>query len=208
MVLPRIVLASQSPARLKLLRNIGIEPVVIVSHVDEDAVAHQKGWSSPHDLAQGLAIAKAEAVAATLDFDAIVIGCDSVMEFDGVAYGKPLDVADALERVAALSGNRGFLYTGHHVVRVQGGVHSSASAIARTEVVFNELTPAEVTAYVATGEPLHVAGAYTLDSLGGPFIAEIHGDASNVVGLSVSSLRALFAQLGVGWEQVLKLNEK
>ena len=203
MALPQIVLASQSPARLQLLRNIGIEPQVIVSHVDEDAVAHERGWSTPHDLSQGLAQAKARAVADELESDAIVIGCDSVMEFEGNAYGKPADAAEAQARLSAMSGSSGFLYTGHHVIHLAGGERHEVGALCRTEVRFHSLSEAEIEAYIATGEPLKVAGSYTLDSLGGPFIKEISGDASNVVGLSVSTLRLLLAQLGFGWELVL-----
>lgn len=202
--LPRIVLASQSPARLKLLRAVGIEPDVMVSAVDETAIAAAAGWASPHDVSQGLAIAKAEVVAAELPIDHLIIGCDSVMEFDGIAYGKPANVDEARERLAQLSGSSGFLYTGHHVIWKAANGDRAASALTRTQVLFHELTAAEVEAYIATGEPLRVAGAYTLDALGGPFIKEIHGDATNVVGLSVPTLRRMFAELGLGWELVLQ----
>lgn len=202
--LPNIVLASQSPARLKLLRAVGIEPLVMVSAVDEEAVAAAAGWASPHDVSQGLAVAKAQAVAAQLPTGHLVIGCDSVMEFDGVAYGKPANVDEARERLAQLSGSSGFLYTGHHVIWLTADGDRAVSALTRTQVSFHQLSAAEIEAYIATGEPLRVAGAYTLDALGGPFIKEIHGDATNVVGLSVPTLRRLFAELGLGWELVLQ----
>ena len=202
-MLPRFILASASPARLTLLRNVGIEPEVIVSAVDEEAVAAAAGWSTPHDISQGLAIAKARAVAKSVSGSALVIGCDSVMEFDGKAYGKPENPAVAKERLTAMSGASGFLYTGHHVLHVEDGQLREASALVRTEVRFHEISEAEIDAYIATGEPLRVAGSYTLDSLGGPFIKEIVGDATNVVGLSVPALRLLLAELGFGWEHVL-----
>ncbi len=208
-MLPEIVLASASPARRQLLLNVGITPRIIVSHVDEDGLVADNNWTSPEQVAGGLAIAKAEAVAQkiaqTLDLsDVLIIGCDSVMEFGGHLHGKPGTPDAASARLREMSGGSGHLHTGHHVIRVTDGVASSASAVTSTEVVFNEITEAEVAAYVATGEPLHVAGAYTLDSLGGPFIREIHGDPSNVIGLSLPTLRGLFGELGVTWDQVLR----
>lgn len=204
MTLPRFVLASASPARLKLLRAVGIEPEVIVSAVDEERLAASSGWQTPHDISQGLAIAKAEAVAATLTGPALVVGCDSVMEFEGGAYGKPADEAEARVRLRAMSGGFGYLYTGHHLISLQGEGRRAASALVRTEVHFHELSDAEISAYIATGEPLRVAGSYTLDALGGPFVREIRGDSTNVVGLSVPTLRLLLAEIGIGWEQVLQ----
>lgn len=187
-----------------LLKQIGLTPEVIVSEVDEDAVAASQGWSAPHDLSLGLAIAKARAVHESTTGDALIIGCDSVMEHHGMAYGKPKDSVEARERLVALSGSSGFLFTGHHLISRIGDEVKETSALVSTEVCFHTLTEAEVSAYISTGEPLKVAGAYTLDSLGGPFIREIHGDASNVVGLSVPTLRLLFAELGIGWERVLE----
>ena len=203
--LPTIVLASASPARRQLLRNVGIEPVIHVSHVDEDALVAQNLWTTAEAVAGGLAIAKAQAVAAHTDLDdALIIGCDSVMEFGGHLHGKPGTPEAAAERLREMSGGSGHLYTGHHVIRMSGSERTSVSAVTSTHVVFHDISAAEVDAYVSTGEPLHVAGAYTLDSLGGPFIKEIHGDPSNVIGLSLPTLRALLAQLGVGWELVLE----
>ena len=204
MSLPRFVLASASPARLKLLRAVGIEPEVIVSAVDEEGLAASSGWETPHDISQGLAIAKARAVAAALEGTALVIGCDSVMEFDGVAYGKPANEAEAWERLRAMSGGFGNLFTGHHLIWLQAGERREASALVRTEVHFHEITDAEIEAYIASGEPLRVAGSYTLDALGGPFLREIRGDSTNVVGLSVPTLRLLLGELGLGWEHVLR----
>ncbi|MEY4322511.1 MAG: hypothetical protein RL410_292 [Actinomycetota bacterium] len=199
-MLPRIVLASASPARLQLLRNVGIEPHVHVSGVDEDALTKSSGWNTASEVALGLAIAKAQHVAQQLDASHLIIGCDSVMEINDAMYGKPGSIENARERLREMSGSRGWLHTGHCVIA--DGVRV-ASAVTRTEVVFHEMSDAEIEAYLATGEPLHVAGSFTLDSLGGPFIREIHGDPSNVVGLSLPTLRNLFAELGFGWELVL-----
>lgn len=204
-MLPKIVLASASPARKKLLENVGISADIVVSHVDEEALVERQQWTSPEQIAGGLAIAKAEEVARQLsDSDVLIIGCDSVMEFGGHLHGKPGTPEAATARLKEMSGGSGFLHTGHHVIRRIAGVASSASAVNSTQVVFNELSDAEVEAYVATTEPLHVAGAYTIDSLGGVFIREIHGDPSNVVGLSLPTLRGLFAELGVTWDAVLR----
>ena len=181
-MLPRIVLASASPARLQLLRNVGIEPHVHVSGVDEDALTKSSGWNTASEVALGLAIAKAQHVAQQLDASNLIIGCDSVMEINDAMHGKPGSIENARERLREMSGGRGWLHT---------------------EVVFHDISDAEIEAYLATGEPLHVAGSFTLDSLGGPFIREIHGDPSNVVGLSLPTLRNLFAELGFGWELVL-----
>lgn len=204
MSLPTIVLASASPARRQLLRNVGIEPLIHVSHVDEDALVAENRWTTAEAVAGGLAIAKAQAVAEIITIDdALIVGCDSVMEFNGHLHGKPGTPEAAAARLAEMSGGSGHLYTGHHVIRVSGATVNAASAVTSTNVVFHEISAAEVNAYVETGEPLHVAGAYTLDSLGGPFIKEIHGDPSNVIGLSLPTLRALFRTLGIGWELVL-----
>jgi septum formation protein len=208
-MLPEIVLASASPARRQLLLNVGITPRILVSHVDEDRLVADNNWITPEQVAGGLAVAKAEEVARQLeDPNLLIIGCDSVMEFGGHLHGKPGTVAAATARLREMSGGAGHLHTGHHVIRVTDGVASRASAVTSTEVVFNEISDAEVEAYVATGEPLHVAGAYTLDSLGGPFIREIHGDPSNVIGLSLTTLRGLFAALGVTWDHILRLNSQ
>ena len=204
-MLPAIVLASASPARLQLLRNVGIEPAVVVSDIDETAMVAAHNWQSAEEIAGGLAVAKAEHVGTRLlEPEVVVIGCDSMMEFQGHLHGKPGDAAAARHRLAEMSGGSGFLHTGHHVIYNSANGRRTASAVTSTEVVFHELTEAEIDAYVATGEPLHVAGAYTLDSLGGPFIKEIHGDPSNVIGLSLPTLRHLFAEVGIAWDLVLR----
>ena len=193
----RFVLASQSPARLALLRAAGLEPERIVSGVDEDSF----NAASPAELALQLAIAKAQTVAAQVGAGAIVVGCDSVLEFENEALGKPADIADARARWQRMRGKDGVLLTGHCVVDTRGGadpdVWNVALDVSPTMVRFAELSDEEIEAYLATGEPLHVAGAFTLDGLGGWFVESIVGDPSNVVGLSLPLLRRLLAEVGV-----------
>ncbi|MFF4234163.1 Maf family protein [Streptomyces sp. NPDC001820] len=188
---PRIVLGSASPARLNLLRQAGLAPEVIVSGVDEDALSA----ATPAELALALAEAKAAAVAARPEAaGALVIGCDSVLELDGQALGKPADAEDAAARWKAMRGRSGALLTGHCVTDTATG--RSVSATASTTVRFGDPTDDEIAAYVASGEPLHVAGAFTLDGRSAPFIDSIEGDHGNVIGLSLPLLRRLLAELG------------
>ncbi|MBT2395885.1 nucleoside triphosphate pyrophosphatase [Streptomyces sp. ISL-100] len=187
----RLVLASASPARLALLRQAGLAPEVVVSGVDEDAITAP----TPGELALVLAEAKAASVAARPEAaDALVIGCDSVLELDGQALGKPADAEDATSRWKSMRGRSGILQTGHCVIDTATG--RRASATASTTVRFGEPTDAEISAYVATGEPLYVAGAFTLDGRSAPFIDGIDGDPGNVIGLSLPLLRRLLADLG------------
>jgi septum formation protein len=195
---PRLVLASASPARLKTLRAAGIEPAVVVSSVDEDAVVARYGVSDPHDVALVLARAKAEDVAALDEADdALVVGCDSVLELDGAALGKPDDAADAVRRWESMRGRSGVLHSGHCLCDTATG--HVAAATASTTVHFADLTDDEIAAYVATGEPLHVAGAFTVDGLGGAFVTGLEGDHHNVVGVSLPLLRDLVTELGHLW---------
>ncbi|WJV46560.1 Maf family protein [Streptomyces flavofungini] len=188
----RLVLASQSPARLGLLRQAGLAPEVIVSGVDEDAVTAP----TPAELAKALAEAKASVVAARPDAKgALVVGCDSVLELDGRALGKPADVAEATARWQDMRGRAGVLQTGHCVYDTLSGEHVAATA--STVVRFGKPSDAEIAAYVASGEPLHVAGAFTLDGRSAPFIDGIEGDHGNVIGLSLPMLRRLLGELGV-----------
>lgn len=187
-----LVLASQSPARLALLRQAGLAPEVVVSGVDEDAVTA----ATPAELALVLAEAKAGAVAARPEAaGALVVGCDSVLELDGRALGKPVDAEDATARWKAMRGRSGVLQTGHCVIDTESG--RRASATAGTVVRFGEPSDAEIAAYVATGEPLYVAGAFTIDGRSSAFIDGIDGDHGNVVGISLPLLRRLLAELGV-----------
>ncbi|MET8544906.1 nucleoside triphosphate pyrophosphatase [Kitasatospora sp. NPDC004799] len=186
-----LVLASASPARLGLLRQAGLDPRVVVSGVDEDAITA----ATPAELALVLAEAKAKAVAAELADGELVIGCDSVLELDGEALGKPADAAEALARWQSMRGRAGVLRTGHCVIDTSTGRQSSATA--STTVRFGTPDDAEIAAYVASGEPLHVAGAFTLDGRSAPFIDGIDGDPGNVIGLSLPLLRRLLADLDV-----------
>jgi septum formation protein len=188
----RVVLASASPARLRLLRDAGLDPDVAVSGVDEASVADD----DPHTLVTALAQLKAEAVAQRLDAPALVIGCDSMLEFYGEILGKPGTPEAATERWQRMRGETARLLTGHCVIDSNSG--RQASDVGETVVHFGQPSDAEIAAYVDTGEPLHVAGAFTLDGKAAPFIDAIEGDASNVIGLSLPVLRRLLAQLGVG----------
>ncbi|QIQ02996.1 septum formation inhibitor Maf [Streptomyces liangshanensis] len=188
----RLVLASASPARLSLLRQAGLAPEVIVSGVDEDALSAP----TPAALALLLAEAKATAVAGLPGTaGALVVGCDSVLDLDGEALGKPADAEEATTRWKSMRGREGILRTGHCVIDTVTG--RRASETASTTVRFGTPSDAEIAAYVATGEPLHVAGSFTLDGRSAPFVDSIEGSHGNVIGLSLPLLRRLLAEHGV-----------
>jgi septum formation protein len=203
----RLILASQSPARTKLLSNAGIAHDVLVSDVDEGAVQARYGVTDPHDTALLLARAKAEAVASLPEADgALVIGCDSVFEFDGEAHGKPYTPGVAKERMLRMSGSMGVLHTGHWLVDCRdtdgsddGGPGSGATvgSVSSAEVHFMDMSEDEIDTYIATGEPLQCAGSFTIDGYGGAFIRKVDGDPHTVVGLSISTLRGLLGQAQV-----------
>lgn len=192
----RVVLASASPARLQILQRAGIEPDVMVSGIDEESLTARR----PVVLAAMLAERKAQVVSQQLagHEPVLVIGCDSILEFEGRAFGKPSSADEAVTRWQLMRGRSGVLHTGHHVILRDRGVHQ-ATATGSTLVRFAEPTDQEIRAYVATGEPLTVAGAFTLDGLGGAFVAGIEGDPHNVIGLSLPLLRELLIELGVSW---------
>lgn len=204
-------LASTSPARLMLLRQAGIEPSTRAPQVDEEAVidaveAHEERTLAPDEHVLLLARRKAADVAAAVaaedpDFDGIVIGGDSMFAIGGEILGKPYLADVATERWRAMRGRTGVLHSGHSVFRlVPGQPAQEAHAVAEASVSFAaDVTDAEIAAYVATGEPLQVAGAFTVDSLGGAFIERVEGDPSTVVGMSLSTLRRLCGELGVTW---------
>ncbi|HNI69703.1 MAG TPA: Maf family protein [Marmoricola sp.] len=189
MTIPRLILASASPARLKVLQGAGLDPEVIVSGVNE----HGIDADTPAELSLKLAQLKAVAVAANQP-NSLIIGCDSLLEFQGQVFGKPLDAIEARERWQQMRGHYGVLHTGHCLVDTQREVWVSRSAA--TQVRFATITDEEIEAYVATGEPTAVAGAFTLDGLAGPFISGITGDPSNVIGISLPLIRLLLAELG------------
>lgn len=202
----RLLLASASPARRATLRAAGIDPLVAVSSVDEDAVlaaARERfGALDPADAVLLLAQAKVEDVARTLPEeladadDLVLLGCDSMLELDGQIYGKPADAAQAVARWRTMRGRSGVLHTGHWLMD-ERDVPAMLGATSSTVVTFADLSDEEIDAYVATGEPLAVAGAFTIDGLGGPFVEKIEGDHHGVVGLSLPLLRELLGELGI-----------
>ena len=182
------------PARLQVLRAAGLDPDVVVSGVDETDVT-----GTPREIATTLAMRKASAVAAeligTLSDWALIIGCDSVLDVDGQAYGKPMDAAQARERWLRMRGSKANLLTGHHVIRTDTG--QSTTDVAATEVHFGHPSDDEIDAYIESGEPLHVAGSFTIDGRGGWFVERIEGDHTNVVGISLPLLRRMLITLDV-----------
>lgn len=241
----QLVLASASPARLATLRRAGVDPLVVVSTVDEDAAVAEAtaryGDLEPADVALLLARAKCEDVAARLavaseatgadpaptaeagseetgsdetgseeagpDAEAcaagLVLGCDSVLDVGGQAYGKPGTAQEAVRRWRLMSGRSAVLHSGHWLIdRRDGGTGATLGATGSTVVHFGRLSDAEIDAYVATGEPLAVAGAFTIDGLGGPYVERIEGDHHNVVGLSLPLLRGLLGELGLAWHDL------
>ena len=192
---PRLVLASQSPARLATLRSAGLDPEVVVSGVDESVVR----TSDPALLSVELARLKAQVVADQVT-DALVVGCDSVLELQGEVHGKPGTAAEATERWRVMRGRSGVLHTGHCLVDTT--TSRTITRAARTVVHFAELSDEEIAAYVATGEPLQVAGAFTIDGLGGAYVTGIEGDPHTVVGISLPLLRSMLDDLGVAWHSL------
>ena len=196
----RLYLASTSPARLATLRAAGIEPVVVASQLDEDAAVEAAGPLTPIEMVLLLARLKASAVLGP-DVDGFVLGGDSAFELDGVVYGKPHLPEVARERWILQRGRTGHLHSGHWLVDHRGGVvRGAVGDVATAGVTFaSDISDQEIDAYIATGEPLEVAGAFTIDSLGAPFITSVDGDPHAVVGLSLSTLRSLLLQFGVEW---------
>lgn len=195
-----LILASASPARTKLLSDAGIGHTIHVSAVDEDAVTDAAGLLTPAATALLLARAKAESVAASVAKEqpqALVVGCDSVFEFAGAPYGKPWEPAVARERWQLMRGQSGVLHTGHWLINSSSGEAVAHGEVTSAVVHFEDVSDAEIDAYVATGEPLQVAGGFTIDGLAGAFISGVEGDPHTVVGLSISTLRRLLAKSGV-----------
>jgi septum formation protein len=214
-----LVLGSSSPARLATLTRAGVRPYVLVSDVDEDSVVEQAvsrfGELAPEDVALVLARAKCEAVTERLAGDtcpddaptgALVLGCDSVLELDGEVHGKPADKAEAMSRWQRMRGTSGVLHTAHWLIDDRddrdGGTGATIGTVASTIVHFAQLSDGEIAAYVASGEPLQAAGAFTIDGLGGPFVSGIEGDHHNVVGISLPLLREMLAEINVSWFQL------
>ena len=199
--MPRIVLASQSTSRRRLLEDAGLKPTIIVSHVDEETEFFNA--LTPEDMVVALAISKAHTVREMIDYPAIVIGCDSTFDVDGVSFGKPGTPEIAIARARRMSGRSGLLHTGHCIIDTEKGIEIADRVT--TKVTFSHMSDAEIADYVASGEPLHVAGGFTLDGFGSPFIPVIEGDYTNVVGISMPFLRKAMNQLGYSWPQVKEM---
>jgi septum formation protein len=196
--MPKIVLASASVSRRRLLESAGLKPTIMVSHVDEETDFFNA--MTPADMVIALAITKAHTIREQIDFPAIIIGCDSTFEFDSQSLGKPATPEIAIERASRVRGNSGLLHTGHCIIDTTKD--KEISSIVTTKVTFDNMTDAEIADYVSTGEPLHVAGGFTLDGFSSPFIPSIEGDYTNVVGISMPFVRKAFEQLGYSWPEV------
>jgi septum formation protein len=197
----RLILASASPARLRTLRDAGVAPEVIVSGIDESTVSEP----DPARRALLLAELKARAVADRVRGQPfvgqrIVVGCDSLFEFEGYGFGKPGSAAEARRRLGRMSGRSGVLHTGHFALDPDTGRH--VGRVASTVVNFGAMSPADIDAYVATGEPLDVAGAFTIDGLAGAFVDSVDGDPHNVVGISLPLLRRMLGDLDITWTEL------
>jgi septum formation protein len=200
--MPRIVLASQSTSRRRLLEDAGLKPTIIVSNVDEETEFFNA--MTPEDMVIALAISKAHTVREMIDYPAIIIGCDSTFDVDGVSFGKPGTPEVAVERAKKISGRTGLLHTGHCIIDTERGIEIADRIT--TKVTFTEMSDEEIADYVASEEPLHVAGGFTLDGFGSPFIPVIEGDYTNVVGISMPFLRSAMKQLGYSWPQVKEMS--
>lgn len=202
-----LVLASASPARLTTLQSAGVDPEVRVSSVDEPAAIARAERTlgtalASDEVALLLARAKCEDVAASVE-DTLVLGCDSVLEFDGTTFGKPADATEAVARWQRMRGCSGTLHTGHWLIDArEESTGATLGVVASTVVHFADLTDAEIEAYVETGEPLRVAGAFTIDGLGGPYVRRIEGDHHNVVGLSLPVLRDMLGEVGLTFDRL------
>jgi septum formation protein len=199
--MPQIVLASQSISRLRLLEGAGISPLVRISHVDEETDFFNA--MTPADMVIALAVTKAHTVREQIDFPAIIIGCDSTFDVDGVSFGKPGSPEIARERALAISGRSGLLHTGHCVIDTEQGREIVDRVT--TKVTFSKMSSDEIDDYIASEEPLRVAGGFTLDGFGSPFIPVIEGDYTNVVGISMPFFRSAMSQLGYSWPQVKEM---
>jgi septum formation protein len=200
--MPRIVLASQSTSRRRLLEDAGLKPTIIVSNVDEETDFFNA--MTPEDMVIALAISKAHTVREMINYPAIIIGCDSTFDVDGVSFGKPGTPDVAIERAKKISGRTGLLHTGHCIIDTERGIEIADRVT--TKVTFTDMTDEEIADYVASEEPLHVAGGFTLDGYGSPFIPVIEGDYTNVVGISMPFLRNAMKQLGYSWPQVKEMS--
>ncbi len=199
-IMVQIILASSSPSRLRLLESVGVKPEVIVSGIDEESPEFDS--LSPSDLVIKLASLKANAVKSQAPINSLIIGCDSTFDFNGKSLGKPLNRENAIERSKLLSGKFGYLHTGHCIIDVKNG--KEINKLSSAKVQFAEMTNEEIVDYVDSGEPLNVAGGFTLDGLSAPFITSIEGDPSGIIGLSLPLLRNMVMSLGYSWLDIKK----
>ena len=199
--MPTIVLASQSTSRRRLLESAGLQPKIMVSNVDEETDFFNA--MTPADMVIALAVTKAHTVREQIDYPALIIGCDSTFDVDGVSFGKPGTPDVARERAKAISGRSGLLHTGHCIIDTAQG-REIADRVT-TKVTFSEMTDQDIDDYIDSEEPLHVAGGFTLDGFGSPFIPLIEGDYTNVVGISMPFLRSAMSQLGYSWPEVKEM---
>ena len=194
----QVILASSSASRLRLLESAGITPKVLISGVDEEA--SEFDLLSPAELVIALAILKAHTVKEKAPENSLIIGCDSTFEFNGKSLGKPGNRENAIARCKELSGKSGYLHTGHCLIDLKQGIELSERSTAKVQ--FAQMTEAEITDYVDSGEPLNVAGGFTLDGLSAPFITNIEGDPSGIIGLSLPLLRKMIISLGYSWPEL------
>jgi septum formation protein len=193
-----VILASSSTSRLRLLESAGITPKVLISGVDEEA--SEFDLLSPSELVIALAILKAHTVKESAPENSLIIGCDSTFEFNGKSLGKPGNRENAIARCKELSGKSGYLHTGHCLIDLKQGIELSERSTAKVQ--FAQMTEAEIIDYVDSGEPLNVAGGFTLDGLSAPFITNIEGDPSGIIGLSLPLLRKMIISLGYSWPEL------
>ena len=194
----QVILASSSTSRLRLLESAGITPKVLISGVDEEA--SEFDLLSPAELVIALAILKAHTIKESAPENSLIIGCDSTFEFNGKSLGKPGNRENAIARCKELSGKSGYLHTGHCIIDLKQGIELSERSTAKVQ--FAQMTEAEIIDYVDSGEPLHVAGGFTLDGLSAPFITNIEGDPSGIIGLSLPLLRKMIISLGYSWPEL------
>jgi len=197
-IMVQVILASSSASRLRLLESAGITPKVLISGVDEEA--SEFDLLSPAELVIALAILKAHTVKESAPENSLIIGCDSTFEFNGKSLGKPGNRENAIARCKELSGKSGYLHTGHCLIDLKQGIELSERSTAKVQ--FAQMTEAEIIDYVDSGEPLNVAGGFTLDGLSAPFITNIEGDPSGIIGLSLPLLRKMIISLGYSWPEL------
>lgn len=200
----RLILASQSPSRRRLLEGAGLSPEIIVSHVDEETEYFNS--MSPKDMVIALAITKAHTVLEQISEEALIVACDSTFEFEGESFGKPANAEIAIARAKRLSGKTGLLHTGHCIIDTKQG--RELADLVTTAVTFDDLDETLIEDYVSTGEPLKVAGGFTLDGYSSPLISSIDGDYTNVVGISMPYLRKSLEHLGYPWPTVKRMGTK